>query len=296
VRVSQPFNLVATSVTRAALRGLGLRSEFAVKHLHRVGNVRCQLPNGRTMVLWSRGDDWVANQVYWRGWSGYEPETAPVFFAYASRAHVVFDVGAHVGFYAVLAAHANPAAKIFAFEPHPRAFERLVKNVARNRFDNVRCLRNACGAADGMAQFHSIDVDSVPSRSTLDAAMMRPEWGLCSWPVEVRALDHLASGEGLVRVDLLKIDVEGTEPDVLRGMPETLRRDRPVIFAEVLPGARTEDALEALLEPERYHYYLLTPEGPHARRRIRAHDTWFNWLFTPQDSDEVLDVCRRLGG
>jgi hypothetical protein len=69
-----------------------------------------------------------------------------------------------------------------------------------------------------------------------------------------------------------------------------------VIFAEVLPGARTEEALEALLEPERYHYYLLTPKGPHARRRIRAHDTWFNWLFTSQDSDEVLDMCRRPGG
>lgn len=59
---------------------------------------------------------------------------------------------------------------------------------------------------------------------------------------------------------------------------------------------RTEGELEALLGRLRYHYYLLTPQGPDARRQIWAHRTWFNWLFTAQESDEVLDVCRRLDG
>jgi len=256
-----------------------------------MGKVRCRLPNGRRMTLWSRGDDWVANQEYWRGWSGYEPETVPAFFALASRARAVFDVGAHVGFYAVLAAHANPTARIFAFEPHPRAFERLMKNVAMNRLDNVSCLRSACGEMDGMAQLHSIDVDSIPSRSTLDPAMMRPEWGVCSWSVEVLRLDRLVSDERLAHVDLVKIDVEGTEPQVLRGMPETLRRHRPKIFAEVLPGADTERQLEQLLEPAQYHYYLLTPRGPERRVKICPDVTWFNWLLVPQEADE-LNGCR----
>ncbi len=66
--------MVATSMTRAALSAVGANSELVVKHLHRVGTVRRILPNGRALVLGSHGDDWISNQVYWRGWAGYETE------------------------------------------------------------------------------------------------------------------------------------------------------------------------------------------------------------------------------
>jgi hypothetical protein len=79
-----------------------------IKHLHRFGIVRSRLPHGRTLRLWSRGDDWIANQVHWRGWDGYEPETLPLFFRLAATARVTLDVGAHVGFFTLLAGHANP--------------------------------------------------------------------------------------------------------------------------------------------------------------------------------------------
>src|SRR5262249_7372061 len=114
IRGSQPFNRIATSIVRALLRGSGRRSEFVIKHLHRVGPVWARLPNGRTLRLWSRGDDWVSNQVYWRGWDGYDPETIPLFFRMARRAQTILDVGAYVGFYTLLAALANPWAGVYA--------------------------------------------------------------------------------------------------------------------------------------------------------------------------------------
>ena len=97
IRGSQPFNFLATGTVRAVLRATGLRSELVIKHLHRRGRVRCRLPNGRVLRLWSRADDWICTQVYWRGWAGYEPETTPLFFRLASRARFTLDVGAHVG-------------------------------------------------------------------------------------------------------------------------------------------------------------------------------------------------------
>lgn len=102
VRASQPFNALATSTVRSILDLTRARPEFVVKHLHRMGTVRSQLPNGRELRLRSRGDDWVSNQVYWRGWNGYESESVPLFFRLATRASVTLDVGAYVGFYALL--------------------------------------------------------------------------------------------------------------------------------------------------------------------------------------------------
>src|SRR5262249_27276135 len=91
LRSSQPFNYLTTSAALGTLRPTGLRPEFIIKHLHRVGTVRRRLPNGRMLSLWSRGDDWVSNQIYWKGWDGYEPEMAPVFFELATRASVTID-------------------------------------------------------------------------------------------------------------------------------------------------------------------------------------------------------------
>ena len=137
LRVSQPFNYLATSAVHWLLASTGLQSELIIKRLRRVGMVRRRLPNGRTLRLWSRADDWVSNQIYWRGWSGYEPETVPLFFRLATHARVTLDVGAYVGFYTLLAAHANPTGQVYAFEPLLSVYERLQWNVMLNGLTNV---------------------------------------------------------------------------------------------------------------------------------------------------------------
>src|SRR5262249_9733803 len=149
LRASQPLNYVTTSLVLGALTATGSRSEFIVKHLHRVGTVRRRLPNGRTLSVWSRGDDWVSNQIYWKGWDGYEPETAPFFFKLATQAAVTFDVGAYVGYYTLIAAHANPDGRVHAFEPMPVIHERLLNNIRLNELTNVECVPSAVGDADG---------------------------------------------------------------------------------------------------------------------------------------------------
>jgi len=59
------------------------------------------------------------------------------WFHLAARAGIVLDVGAHVGFYALLAAHANPKGRVFAFEPHPSVYGRLIRNLSLNGVENV---------------------------------------------------------------------------------------------------------------------------------------------------------------
>src|SRR3954453_2127985 len=117
VRAWRPFNGPATSATRAVSRTTGREFEAAIKHLPRTGPAHSSLPNGEPLRLWSRGDDWISNQVFWRGWDGYEPETTRLFFRLAREAEVVLDIGAYVVFFALLAGLPNRHGRVLAFEP-----------------------------------------------------------------------------------------------------------------------------------------------------------------------------------
>jgi FkbM family methyltransferase len=279
IRKSQPLNTIATSAIATAFALTGTSSEFVIKHLHRVGTVRRRMPNGRTLSLWSRGDDWVSNQIYWRGWDGYEPETVPVFFRLATRAAVTFDVGAYVGYYTLIAAHANPDGRVHAFEPMPGIHERLLSNIRLNDLKNVECVPSAVGDADGEAPFFHIEA-KLPTSSSLSIEFMRPTPGLVSSTVSVITLDRYVTDRAIPRIDLLKIDTESTEWQVMRGMRNTIKRDHPDIFCEVLEGRAHTRTLEEMLGPLGYHYYLLTPAGPVKRDRIEGHAEWLNYLFS----------------
>ncbi len=288
-RSSQPFNFAATSLAYAYQQITGQHSEKIIKHLHRVGEVKRTLPNDRKLALWSKGDDWVSNQIFWRGWDGYEPETVQLFFRLAQRARITLDVGAYVGYYTLLAAHANPAAQVFAFEPLPTVFKRLQQNIQLNQLTNVTCINSAVSDIDGTAEFFHAP-NELPTSSSLSFEFMRATNDLMRTKVPVIALDKFVREQKIARVDLVKIDTESTEPDVLSGMRETLQKDHPFIVCEVLKGRGSEKALSEILQPLNYRYYLLTPDGRILKDQIEGHPEWLNYLFTTLSPKEFAEL------
>lgn len=278
LRSMPAFNAPATNAARMTMRALGRESEFAIKHLPRVGTTTMTLPNGRRAQLWSRGDDWVSNQVFWRGWCGYESEVTPMFWSLAQEARVIFDVGAHVGFYTVLAAMANASATVYAFEPLAPVFERLERNIRLNLLENVATQNQAVGKVDGEAQFFHVP-GIIPCSSSLSGAFMHGTPHVTSAPVSVVRLDTFSMSRGIGKIDLMKLDTETTEPDVLAGMGRLLADYRPDVFCEVLPRADA-DALTAILQPLGYSFHLLTEAGPIRRERVIGDERWSNYLFS----------------
>jgi len=127
----------------------------------------------------------------------------------------------------------------------------------------------------------------MPTSSSLSAEFMSPHGALRGMGVRLVSLDVFIRNSGIEHVDLLKIDTESTEPQVLLGMLETLRRDRPSIICEVLRGRGAEDRLEDILGGLGYRYYLLTPTGPMRVPRVRGHEAWLNYLFTLSDPNDL---------
>jgi FkbM family methyltransferase len=279
LRAVPAINAPVTNLVRAAARSLNVTPEWAIKHLPRSGEVAMALPNGRRARIWSRGDDWVANQVFWRGWDGYERDCGGLFWDLARRATVTVDVGAHVGYFTVLAAIANPNGRVLAFEPFPSAFERLQRNLRLNGLSNVTAFQKAVGASAGPAEFFHVPVGGIPSSSSLSEEFMSTASGVESLAVDVVRLETLASELGIGHIDLVKIDTETTEPQVLAGMGSLLAESEPDIFCEVLKTADVM-ALTEVLESVGYEYHLLTEDGPQRRDAIVPDERWPNYFFT----------------
>ncbi len=275
---------LAHALIRTVGNAAGLQSELV-----RMGTVRVELPNGKTLALWTRGDDWISNCVYWKGWTGYEPETSRIFFPLSTLAKVTIDVGAYIGFYALLAAHANPKGQIFAFEPVPKTYQRLLTNIDLNGVSNIESVGCAVGDYEGITEFYCGTSDlSLVSGRCRDFTGSFGDVRTMSVPLIT--LDTYLAKNHVARVDLIKIDTETTEDQVLRGMLQTLKRDHPHIICEVHHAKGVEPSLEEILEPLGYRYYLLTPEGPKLRNRLAGNREWVNYLFTTVEIRDLLQV------
>jgi FkbM family methyltransferase len=278
-----PVNHPLTASARAVLPGSWTQRPSVGRYLPRSGLVEARLPDGKLFRMWSRGDDDIATTLFWRNWAGHEPETAVPFYERASSARTTLDIGAHVGYFALLAALANPRGQVLAFEPLGPVRSRLARNVALNDVPNLSCLGLALGNRSGRADFFHVPA-GIPSSSSLSGEFLRtiisPE-RLVRSEVEVATVDEFVTDRGLAgRVDLVKIDTEDTEDQVLEGMTRTLALDRPTIFCEVLKD-RTGRAIEAILERFGYRYFLLASDGPRSCEHVRPHSRWRNFLFLP---------------
>jgi FkbM family methyltransferase len=281
-RTAQPFNMLATSSLRRLFGAVGHRNNWVAEHLLRAGVCSTTLPNGANLRLWSDGDDWTANRIFWYGWDAYEPETTSLFWRAAQRSRCTLDIGAHVGIFGLLAAYAAPSGRVLAIEPVPSNFERLSKNNRLNG-DRLECLNIAAGAMEREVEFVYTPgtLPFNPYDNPDDASRIRAT-------IAERTIDAVLREHRVEYVDLVKVDVEGGEPEVLAGMTETLARHQPTLFCEVLPQYSRPAKLEAILKPLGYRFFQLTPDGPKENPRIEPLPTYFNQLFTTRSLADVL--------
>ena len=283
IRSWPPLNHLLTAGGRAALQTGGWSAGPLPRLLPRAGLVESPLPDGKVLRMWSRADDDVTPQVYWNGWAGHEPETSTLFYERARSARTTIDIGAHVGYFALLAGHANSAGDVYAFEPHPLVYERLTRNTALNDLGNVSCQQLAVGNKGGVARFYyargGINSSSSLSQRFMESIVVNSR--LESSEVHVVSLDDFVDERHIADVDLVKIDTETTEGDVFEGMVRTLRRDEPIVFCEVLQSS-AGGVIERILDDFAYRYFLLTDKGPMRRAHVLPEPPWRNFYLVPE--------------
>lgn len=191
----------------------------------------------------------------------YEPNTMLALSRLLASDGVVLDIEANMGCFTLFAARRLEAAgRVFAFEPSSRDRARLIANVDLNRLKNVSVSREAVGESDGQAEL-LVAEDERSGHNTLGTNFGYAQTQLAAREtVPVVKLDSFVAREGLDRVDVIKIDIEGGEYSALRGCEAMLARWHPALILEVVPaspeaGGRTARALERLLREHGYHAY-----------------------------------------
>jgi FkbM family methyltransferase len=160
----------------------------------------------------------------------FDPEVETVLARLAGPGVTCLDIGANLGFHTLVMARAG--ADVHAFEALPYNHALLERNVAENRVGHlVRTHQVGCASAPGTGRV-LIEQRSINLGSTfvLEGDGEVPDGHLVQ-PIALARVDDLVPASA--SVDLVKIDVEGAELDVLRGMPRVLERDRPVIVMEI---------------------------------------------------------------
>ena len=185
----------------------------------------------------------------------YEREVESVLSELITRETTFVDAGANVGYFTLLAS--GLAKEVYAFEPVPDVFERLSRNISLNDLRNVHALQLALSRERGRLRLYESKIspghDSTVRRFEHDRSIM----------VNAASLDEVVDPS--VREVVMKVDVEGSEMDVLLGASGLMRSGK--VSAIVLEWARG-----------------LYPDVANLRERFA--------LYSALGSVEVLDAYR----
>lgn len=166
----------------------------------------------------------------------YESGTTHLLERVVKPRMTVLDVGAHVGYFALLAARlVGSGGAIFAFEPDPSNFELLQRNIALNSYVNVSILQKAVAECSGPMRLF---LDGKGSDRNSLVWNNKSRFGQCAVEVETVSLDEFLEARDIRRVDFLKIDAEGAECAILRGMRRSLQSGKILrMIFEFAPAA-----------------------------------------------------------
>lgn len=195
---------------------------------------------------------------------------------------VVLEAGANIGSHTVaLSRLAGPTGRVHAFEPQAQVHQLLCANLVANGCQNAWTYQCAVGAQDGSVEMADVNFDAPNNFGAVSLHLQ----GFPTRPVPIRTIDTL----GLSRLDFLKADIEGFEPQMLAGAVETLQRCRPIVFIESV-NPHTGDCSEALrdhftaLGYQCWHYItpLFNPHNHAGWPHDEFKDIWsFDMLCVP---------------
>lgn len=210
--------------------------------------------------------------------------------ARGDRRLVAVDIGANIGHHTLFLAGIADA--VYSFEPYPAVLEKLKEKIARNGLSNVTVIPVGLGNADGLVEFF----EPTGANIGIGTFVRHQDAHVAGMKLPMRRGTAVFEAEGIPKVDLLKVDVEGYEHLVFEGLRERLESDRPIVLSELSDPTRAavpeRRAVEALFPPD-YRFVGVGTTSVSGSYRLEpfAYMTTHEFLACPAEKwDLVSDL------
>ena len=207
------------------------------------------------LKLHDTGDPWISGMI--RQGHPMDPKVLAVLRAFIRPGDTFLDLGGNIGWFTLIGSRlVGPRGKVFAVEPDPANAAVLRENIRRNGCANTTLFEVAAGASESTARLYRSAENAGDHQ--MAATSDRTDWV----DVPVRRLDTLMTGDH-ARVDVLKMDTQGSEVAALSGMGALLAANPsmrmvlefwPYGLAQV--GGSTEKLVELLADPPRRFWLM----------------------------------------
>ena len=160
----------------------------------------------------------------------YEMDDSELIHSLVRDGDTFIDVGANIGWYSIGIPKVKNNVKMYSFEPMPKTYKQFMENIKLNDMeDKINTYHYGLSNKDGEVEFYYFPNNSGNS------SMAKMNDGISEKMVlKVEMLDTFIKNNKIDKVDFLKCDVEGAELLVFEGGIETIKKDKPIIFAEML--------------------------------------------------------------
>lgn len=262
------------------------------------GTENVKLTEGKSMLFHANATSNLLRVLFWKGIEGFEFAPYKVFVHLAKKSNCFFDIGANIGYYSLVAKKFNPSIVVHGFEPMPSAAKYFKNNCTINGFHDIKVHQLALTNFTGEATFYSNKNPKFPNEVDFlygDNSLNSDATGVIS-RIEIKVvtdtLDKFVAAnlKENLKIDLIKLDTEGTENLVLEGAGNVLQNHRPIIMCEIIKGF-IEKEIETILTKNKYLYFEVTDSGLIQVTKLVVNSGKLDFFFVPQ---EKLALIKEL--
>ncbi|MFL0354028.1 FkbM family methyltransferase [Xanthomarina sp. GH4-25] len=229
-------------------------------------------------------------------WNGYKKfEYSEIFEKLSKQIDIFLDVGSNIGYYSLLASKSNSKIKAFAFEPALGPKHYLKENIKLNNFqNNIELIDLAISDSIGEIDFYEVQNKkykylkyNLAGEGNTGTKKTSRNFKLNK--VNSTTLSNFVGLKKLNKIDLIKIDTEGTEAVILNSGLSEVKKFEPIIICETLFN-KIESDLDDIFKLLNYEFYNHTPKGLKKVDTIKRKfdDGVRNCFFVPQSKVHLI--------
>jgi FkbM family methyltransferase len=215
----------------------------------------------------------------------HEESTTDIFKKLLKEGDVVVDMGANIGYFTLLAAQlVGAGGKVYSFEPEPRNFGYLTKNIELNNYTQVNAFQKAVSDKNGTINLYVSNVETGSHTIIPDEEDKKEKDTV---EIETISPDNFFKDKGN-RIDFVKIDIEGAEPLAIKGMEGIIKENEDMkILMEFYPakikemGYSPKDLMTKLFNEQGFRIFTIGGEYKIKKEKHKKINS----------VDELLSMC-----